>query len=227
MTAPTHTGENRMPASILGRLAALPTAAISDALDELGFIGAVPDVEPLSRATAATAGFALTVKFVPKVDDPAAYRFGGGVGKPLEQVLKTMSEDQIVVMDLGGTTTASAWGGLASRLAQRKGVRGTLLYGTCRDVDEILELEYPVWCVGTYPRRSRNNFTFGAIGEPISLGEVRISPGDVIVGDATGVVCVPADLADRTVALCGEILADEESLLEQIASGSVVDWDNM
>lgn len=205
----------------------VPTAVISDALDELGFVSAIPHVQPLSRDVAATAGFALTVEFVPKTDDPAAYRFGGGVGKPLERVLQTMAENDIVVMDLGGTRTASAWGGLASRLAQKKGVRGTLLYGTCRDVDEILELGFPVWSVGTYPRRSRNSFTFGAIGEPITLGDVRVARGDIIVGDATGAVCVPLELAEETLSLCRDIEAAEESMLEQIASGTVVDWDKM
>ena len=91
------------------------------------------------------AGFALPVRLEPKSNDPSAYRFGGGVGKPLEQVLQTMKDGDVVVMDLGGSDRAAAWGGLASRIAQRRGVRGTIMWGACRDVDEIRAIGYPVW----------------------------------------------------------------------------------
>ena len=59
----------------------------------------------------------LPVKFSKKSSDPEAWRFGGGIGKHLEQVLKTMSARKIIIMDLDGTINATAWGGLASELA--------------------------------------------------------------------------------------------------------------
>ena len=98
-------------------------------------------------AKAASPGFALPVRLEPKSNDPSAYRFGGGVGKPLEQVLQTMKDGDVVVMDLGGSDRAAAWGGLASRIAQRRGVRGTVMWGSCRDVEEIRAIGYPVWSV--------------------------------------------------------------------------------
>jgi 4-hydroxy-4-methyl-2-oxoglutarate aldolase len=79
--------------------------------------------------------------------------------------------------------------------------------------------------VGTYPRRSRSTFSFGSLGEPLDLGGVRVCTGDIIVGDASGVVCVPRELAERTLELAAGIQATEEALLDQIRSNTVVDWD--
>ena len=133
----------------------------------------------------------------------------------------------IVVMDLGGTRTASAWGGLASRLAQRRGVRGTIMWGTCRDVEEIRMVGYPVWAVGVCPRRSRNEFTFGSINEKIEIGGVSISPGDYIVADESGVVCVPRQQAEQVLDLLIKIEAQERALEEQVTDDAVSSWDDV
>lgn len=101
------------------------------------------------------------------------------------------------------------------------------MYGTARDVDEIRALSYPVWAVGTYPRRSRGTFTFGSIGEPLELGGVTVRTGDIIVGDATGVVCIPAALAERTHELARGIADAEKGLTDQITSDALVDWDQV
>jgi regulator of RNase E activity RraA len=167
------------------------------------------------------------VKFVRKSHDPEAYRFGGGVGKPLEIVLKTMKAGDVVVMDLDGATDASAWGGLASRLAQRRGVRGTIMWGTCRDLEEIRAIGYPVWAVGVCPRRSRNDFAFGSINEPITIAGVAIAPGDYVVADESGAVCVPRARAEETLGLLVRIEAQERLLEEQVRDDVVKSWDQV
>lgn len=212
---------------LVAALGQFPTAVLSDALDELDVIGAIPGVQAMVPERATVSGLALTARFERLDRDPAAHRFGGGVGRPLEQVLRAMKDGQIVVMDLHGSQTASAWGGLASRLAQRTGVRGTVMYGTCRDVDEIRALSYPVWAVGTYPRRSRGQFTFGSLREPLDLAGVVVRNGDIVVGDATGVVCIPAELAERTYELATAIAATEAALVDQITSDTLVDWNQV
>ena len=149
--------------SIESRFLRYPTSAISDALDEKGLNAVIPGVYAQRQGQGRIAGRALPTKLKPKTGDPEAWRFGGGVGKPLEQVLQTMTTGHVVIMDLGGSDRASAWGGLASRLAIAKGVRGTIMYGACRDLEEIRASGYPVWAVGVCPRRSRNEFTFGRL----------------------------------------------------------------
>lgn len=210
---------------IQSKLAQFATSELSDALDELGVAGVLPGLYAQRMGQGKIVGRALPVHLVPKSGDPSAYRFGGGVGKPLEQVLKTMAEGDVVVMDLQGTRQASAWGGLASRLAQRRGVRGTIMWGTCRDVEEIRQVGYPVWAVGVCPRRSRNEFTFGSINEPIEISGVRISREDWIVADESGVVCIPGKSMDTVIELAGRISAQERELVDMVRNDKVTSWD--
>ena len=211
----------------ISQLSQYSTSIVSDALDELAVLGVLPGIEARRVGQGRVVGRALPVRLQPKSDDPSAYRFGGGVGKPLEQVLQTMQDGDIVVMDLGGSNRAAAWGGLASRIAQRRGVRGTIMWGACRDVDEIRAIGYPVWSVAVCPRRSRNEFTFGAINEPITIQGVTIAPRDFIIADESGVVCVPQGRFDEVIALCARI-GDQERVLEaQVLNGSLESWDEV
>ena len=204
-----------------------PTSMISDALDELDINGAISGVFPQRYDQGRISGRALPVKFNKKSSDPEAWRFGGGVGKPLEQVLKTMSAGKIIIMDLDGAINATAWGGLASKLAQKKGVLGTIMHGTCRDVEEIRECGYPVWAKGICPRRSRNDFTFGTINEPIVITGVNIKKNDIIVADQSGVVCIPKELITKTLNLLKKISKQEEILEDQVLKNDVQDWDKL
>jgi len=211
----------------ISQLAQYSTSIVSDALDELSILGVLPGIEARRIGQGLVVGRALPVRLQPKSNDPSAYRFGGGVGKPLEQVLQTMADGDVVVMDLGGSNRAAAWGGLASRIAQRRGVRGTIMWGACRDVDEIRAIGYPVWSVAVCPRRSRNEFTFGAINEPITIQGVTIAPRDFIVADESGVVCVPQGKFAEVVALCERIADQERALEAQVLNGSLKSWDEV
>lgn len=209
------------------RLAAYPTSAISDALDELGIPGALSGISALREGIGRIGGRALTVKFERKTGDPDAYRFGGGVGKPLERVLKTMRAGDVVIIDLDGAANAAAWGGLASRLAQRRGVRGTIMWGACRDLEEIRAVGYPVWAVGVCPRRSRNEFTFGSINEALTITGVVIEPGDCIVADESGAVRVPRARAEEVLELVARIERQERLLEAQVRDDAVSSWDQV
>ena len=210
------------PISLLSRYS---TSIVSDALDELGILGVLPGLIAQRVGQGRIVGRALPVRLEPKSNDPSAYRFGGGVGKPLEQVLQTMQDGDVVVMDLGGSNRAAAWGGLASRMAQRRGVRGTVMWGACRDVGEIRAIGYPVWSVAVCPRRSRNEFTFGAINQPITISGVAIAPRDYIVADESGVVCVPHARVAEALPLCARISDQEEALEAQVLNDSLASWD--
>lgn len=212
---------------IAARLAAFPTSAVSDALDELGINGALSGIAAQREGVGRVCGRALPVRFVRKAKDPEAYRFGGGVGKPLERVLKTMQSGDFVVMDLDGARDAAAWGGLASRLAQRRGVRGTIMWGACRDLEEIRAVGYPVWAVGVCPRRSRNEFAFGSINEPITVAGVTIHAGDYVLADESGAVVVPQARGQETLELVARIDAQERALEQQVRDDVVASWDQV
>ena len=213
--------------SVESQFLKFPTSMISDALDEIGVMGAISGVSAQRYDQGRIAGRALPVRFKKKIGDLDAWRLGGGVGKPLEEVLKTMTTGQIVVMDLDGTINATAWGGLASKLAQKKGVLGTIMHGTCRDLEEIRECGYPVWAIGVCPRRSRNDFTFGSINEPISITDVTISKNDIIVADQSGVVCVPENKINEVLVLLEKISRQETILEDQVLRNFVQNWDDI
>src|SRR6185503_8505550 len=122
---------------------------------------------------------------------------------------------------------AAAWGGLASRIAQRRGVRGTIMWGACRDVDEIRAIGYPVWAVATCPRRSRNEFTFGSINAPVDIAGVTIASRDYVIADETGVVVVPAARIDEVLALAARIAAQELALEARVLNDSLQSWDDV
>jgi 4-hydroxy-4-methyl-2-oxoglutarate aldolase len=213
--------------NIEARLAAHSTSALSDALDELGILGALSGIAAQREGIGRICGRALPVRFLRKTADPSAYRFGGGVGKPLEKVLQTMRAGDVVIIDLDGARNAAAWGGLASRLAQRRGVRGTVMWGACRDLEEIRAVGYPVWAVGTCPRRSRNEFTFGSINEPIEIAGVTLCPRDYVVADETGVVCVPQARVGEVLELAAKVERQELLLLQQVRDDAVQSWDQV
>lgn len=211
----------------VSQLAQYPTSVVSDALDELGIAGVLPGIRAQRIGQGRVAGLALPVHLEPKSNDPSAYRFGGGVGKPLEQVLQTMKDGDIVVMDLGGSDRAAAWGGLASRIAQRRGVRGTIMWGSCRDVEEIRAIGYPVWAVAVCPRRSRNDFTFGWINEPIVVSGVQIAPRDYVIADESGVIVIQQARIGEVLALCTRIAKQEAVLEAQILNNALASWDDV
>lgn len=211
----------------VSRLAQHSTSVVSDALDELGIQGVLPGIRSQRIGQSRVAGLALPVRFQPKAHDPDAYRFGGGVGKPLEQVLRTMQDGDVVVMDLGGTDRASAWGGLASRLAQRRGVRATVMWGSCRDVDEIRAIGYPVWAAHVSPRRSRNDFTFGSINEPITIEGVTIAAKDFVLADDNGVLSIPRARIREVLDLAERIAEQELRLEAQVINNAVTSWDEI
>jgi 4-hydroxy-4-methyl-2-oxoglutarate aldolase len=211
----------------VSRLSHYPTSIVSDALDELNIRGVLPGIVAQRVGQGRIAGFALPVRLEPKLNDPSAYRFGGGVGKPLEQVLQAMSDGDVVIMDLGGSDRAAAWGGLASRMAQRRGVRGTVMWGSCRDVEEIRAIGYPVWSVAVCPRRSRNDFTFGWINKSITVSDVEIAPRDFVVADESGVIVIPHARIDEVLELCRRIAEQEARLEAQVLNGTLSSWDEV
>ncbi len=94
-----------------------PTSAVSDAMDELGLMGVLPNLNAVRVGQGRAFGRAMTARLDRKTSDPDAWRFGGGVGKPLEQVLQKMKSGDVVVMDLGGAMDASAWGGAGFQIS--------------------------------------------------------------------------------------------------------------
>src|ERR1700704_3753440 len=169
----------------------LYTAVVGDVLDHMGhrvhFLP--PAIRPL-RSDMVVVGRAAPVIVG---DEPGTQddRFG-----KLLQALDSLRENDVYITN-GGQTPYSLWGELMSTRAQRLAAAGAVMNGYCRDEAGILELSFPTFCWGSYALDMSFRGKVLDYGVPTKVGDVPVSPGDVVFGDRDGVLVVPARLADE------------------------------
>lgn len=193
-------------------LAGLSTAAVSDALDKLGRPGAVPGIVPFDP-TFRVCGPAFTGRYEP-VDEQ-----GGTVGDYIDDV----DPGSVVVLGNDGRLDCTVWGDILTSVATRRGVAGTVIHGVCRDVAASLEFRYPVLARGRNMQTGKDRVRLAATQVPVTLGPVTVHPGDLVLGDADGVVVVAAAEADEVLAVAVAIEAAETRIREAAATGERLD----
>ncbi|CAM5602654.1 RraA family protein [Streptomyces aurantiogriseus] len=187
------------------QFAALDSATVSDALDACGLPPGQGGLRPM-WGTPKVTGFAQTVELAPL---PGEH----GGAHILTSAIAEAGPENVVVVANGGRTDVSSWGGIVSLGASVRGVRGVVTDGVCRDVGQARELGLPVFARGQVPVTARGRLRQKSAGEPVSLGEVTVNPGDVVLADEGGVVVVPRDRADE-VLRAARRLADREAAIE-------------
>lgn len=192
----------------------LGTTPVSDALDRLGINGQCFGIKPLDRSFR-LCGRAYTVRTIPV---PAGSK-GNSVGEYIDDV----PPGEIVVLDNEGRLDATVWGDILTIMAHRRGVGGTVIHGVCRDAARSLELSYPIFSRGNYMRTGKDRVMADGYNTPISLGEVRVAPGQLLLGDADGIVTVPLDREQEVLAAAKEIDEAEERIRKEIEAGSRLD----
>jgi len=110
-------------------------------------------------------------------------------------------------------------GELSAETLKRKGVRGYVADGGCRDVGFILELGWPVWCRYCTPRDIVGYWLPDRFDEPITIGPVTIAPGDLALGDRDGMVILPAARAAEIVAAAETAIGTESLVRKAILAG--------
>jgi 4-hydroxy-4-methyl-2-oxoglutarate aldolase len=190
-------------------LSAFSTATISDALDKLGRPGSMLGISPLFNG-ARIAGRAFTVRYTTAGNPP------GTVGDYLDDV----QPGEIVVLDNQGRTDCTVWGDILTAMAHDRGVGGTVIDGVCRDVERALGVEYPIYSKGRFMRTGKDRVEVSDVGRPVSIGGVNVSPGQLIIGDADGVLGVPLDVEDELLAICQTIHEREEGIVADILGGT-------
>lgn len=168
-------------AQLLQQARSLSAAEVSDALDAFNLPGSVLGIQSVA-GPAKLFGLAFTVRFAPI--DPLQ---PGTVG----DFIDTLSPGTVVVLDNGGRLDCTVWGGILSHLASHKGIAGTVIHGVCRDTEEADAVGYPLYANGKFMRTGKDRVQVEGYEQPVMLGDVRVVPGDLIVGDADGVVVVP------------------------------------
>ena len=193
----------------VARAALLDTATLSDALDRLGIVGQCRKIRPCDPSFR-MAGRAFTVLYGPAGKPP------GTVGDYIDEV----PAGGVVVLDNGGREDATVWGDILTEIAHRRGLAGTVIDGTNRDVKLCLELGYPVFSCHTWMRTGKDRVQVEGINVPVSIGGARVAPGDIMRGDADGVVVIPAAHEEAVLAAAEEIQAAEDKIRQACREGS-------
>ena len=121
----------------------------------------------------------------------------------------------VLVIDGKGDTSCALMGALMINACKVLELGGIVMDGAIRDTDELRELGFPVFAVGTNPN-GPTKFIPGRINWPISAGGVAVSPGDLVVGDADGVVVVEREKAASLLPLAAKKVADEAKRMDDI-----------
>lgn len=193
----------------LARLAALSAAGVSDALDKLSIAGQALGIAPLDRSFRLV-GRAWTLRYGPVGEDR------GSVGDYIDD----LGPDDVVVLDNQSRLDATVWGDLLTTTAHRRGVAGTVIDGVCRDVDRSLALGYPVFARGNWMRTGKDRVRVEATQVPVSIGGIRVEPGDLLLGDGDGLVVVPAARTGDVLAAAEEIERAEEAIRRAVEAGA-------
>ncbi|WP_205571089.1 RraA family protein [Streptomyces sporangiiformans] len=198
--------------SLLDRFAELDSAAVSDALDQLGLPAGVGGIRPV-WGPAAVVGFAVTVELEPRADGPADAHIA-------TTAIETADDQSVIVVDNQGRTDVSCWGGILSLGAAQRGVRGVVADGVCRDVAEARELGFPVFSRGAIPATARGRLRQRSTGESVEVAGLTVEPGDVVVADETGLVVVPRERAAEVAGIATGIVARERAIADEVRAGA-------
>ena len=196
----------------VARAAKLETATLSDALDKLGIAGQCLGIKPLDHSFR-MAGRAFTLAYAP-VGYPV-----GTVGDFIDDV----PEGGVVVIDNGGRPDATVWGDILTFTANKRGLGGTVIDGACRDTHLALDLGYPMYSRSYSMRTGKDRVQLDATQVVVTVGDVRVSPGDIMRGDSDGVVAIPRDREDEVLDTAEEIDAAEGRIRDAIAGGLRLD----
>jgi RraA family protein len=164
----------------VARFRDIPVANVSDVMSRMAAGGAA--LRPM-HASGVLAGPAFTVKTRP------------GDNLMVHKALAMAQPGDVIVVDAGGDLTNAIIGEIMSATAQRKGLAGMIIYGAIRDSGEIGRASFPVYATGVTHRGPYKDGP-GEINVPISFGGMVVHPGDLMLGDEDGCLCVPqADVA--------------------------------
>jgi 4-hydroxy-4-methyl-2-oxoglutarate aldolase len=196
----------------LERARRLETATLSDAMDRLGVVGQCRGIHPRDP------GFALVGRARTILYGPAG-KPAGTVGDYIDDI----APGEVLVLDNGGREDVTIWGGILTEIAARRGLGGTVIDGICRDVACCRELDYPVFARNHWMRTGKDRVQVEAYDVPVTVGEARVAPGDLVVGDADGVVVLPREHEDAILAAAEEIHAVEEAIRAAVRNGVRLD----
>ena len=110
------------------------------------------------------------------------------------------------------------WGELASTCARDNGIKATVIYGSARDLDALLYMDFPVFASNFCPNAG-SALGLGTLNEPIIVEDVKINPGDFFIGDESGIVVIPKELFHETMIATFNVKLKESHIIKELKKG--------
>jgi 4-hydroxy-4-methyl-2-oxoglutarate aldolase len=154
-----------------------------------------------------------------KIVGPAkTARIRPGENAAIHRAVHTAKRGDILVVEGGGDTSYGPFGDILATCCQNQGIAGAVIDSTIRDIAEIRELRFPIFCLGAHPAATSKSDP-GEIDIEIVCGGVPVRPGDFLAGDDDGVVVVPREVAQYVVDRAAAVAEKEELIKARLARG--------
>jgi len=209
------------PAELLAAVGAVATATLAAQLRKRGYNTVTLDRLHSTRPATKMAGFARTLRYVPFREDLFAER-GGGMNAQ-KRAVEQVRPGEILVIEARGDPTAGTVGDILALRAQIRGARGIVTDGAIRDSEALKNLAIPVYYAATHPAVLGRRHVPWETNATIACAGVTVQPGDIIAGDADGVIVIPRHLAADVARDAAEQELQEQFIAEQVAKGESVD----
>jgi regulator of RNase E activity RraA len=211
---------NALSDATRAKLRAVSTATITTALFKRGLrTQFVQDVRPLNPDAGPMVGEAYTLRYIPAREDLNPISVFRDRGHPQRRAIEECPPGAVLVIDSRKDARAASAGSILVTRLMKRGGAGIVTDGGFRDSPEIAKLSIPAY--HHRPAAPTNLTVHQAIdiNVPIGCGDAPVFPGDVVVGDAEGVVIVPAHLADTIADEAVEMTAFEDFVAEEVMKG--------
>lgn len=141
----------------------------------------------------------------------------------MHRALSLAQPGDVLVVVCAAETSGAQWGDVAGQYAQHKELAGVVVHGCIRDTDVLERMRFPVWATAVSPIHPDKQ-GHGMVNAPVTCDGVVVKPGDLIVADGDGVVCVPRDGAEDVLAAARARLQREDDIASAIREGARL-WD--
>ena len=199
------------------------TATICTALFKRGLSNQmVQDVRPLSPRSETMVGEAFTLRYIPAREDLNSIDVFRDRSHPQRKAVEECPAGAVFIIDSRKDARAASAGSILVTRLMKRGVAGVVTDGGFRDAAEIAQLEIPSF--HQRPSAPTNLTCHQAldINVPIGCGDAPVFPGDIVAGDADGVVIIPVDLADEIADEAHEMTAFEDFVMERVNDGQSI-----
>jgi 4-hydroxy-4-methyl-2-oxoglutarate aldolase len=202
--------------ALAGRFRAIYTGALTDVLDDLGYLNQTlsPELRPL-RPGMTLCGPAFTIEGRPRAGIP----YAESIVRILD-MLGAVPGQHVAVYETNDDSAAHL-GELSVTSLTARGCAGAVIDGGCRDIDAILTEGLPVFSRYVTPQDCVPRWELLGYSREITAGGVRISPGDWIVADADGIVAIPHDLAEKVLSEAEQVVATESMVRTAVREGAL------